>query len=785
MTSGVCSATDKSTFHLTAVNSSACLAVASDGTIATKPCTGSDAQQLFRFLGDGTVQNVATSRCVAVTKAAGPACLLPIANNSAWCDSTKPLADRVAALIKALQPDEKAGLFTNSNNGVPRLGWPKYNWWSEALHGVARDGMATSWPQVIGVGASYNKSLFWQLGDLTSTEARGKSGGQGKTYWAPNINIFRDPRWGRGQETPGEDPVLTSAYAEQFVTAMQGPDPEHLKVSACLKHYAAYSQETDRNSFPAVVEAQDMTDTYLPAFQAGVEKAKASGIMCSYNAETYGNGIYGKGTQGGAIPSCANQYLMNDLARKQWSFDGYITSDCGAVGNVQNQHKYTQKSDDTLNAVLQAGMDIDCGGFMKNVVIMNALKDGSLKESLLDEALTHLFSVQIRLGMADSPDDAPYTNYSQSDVNTPAHQAVAKQAADQSLVLLKNTPSSLPLKPSEVPTVAVIGKNANATRTMQGNYYGTAPFLISPLDGIATYAKTVYADGSSVPKAVSAAQQAQAVVLVIGLTDSDEHEGHDRSDLILPDNQDDLVAQVTAAAAKDSKPVVVVVMSGSAVDITAIKNNTDVHSIMWCGYPGQAGGQAIADALFGTTNHFGKLPMTWYPNNYTKQVTLEEYAMRPNTTTGYPGRTHRFYKGPTVYPFGYGLSYTQFSTRLLPSSRSFVASRAIELGGAASVFEVDCEVANTGPRDGDQVVLLFASPPDAGTDGRPLQQLMAFDRVSIPLNQTSMIKLAVPADQFALAQRDGTRQVAEGRWTLWVGPESQDKAQTMVNINIA
>ena len=247
--------------------------------------------------------------------------------------------------------------FVNGASAIPRIDFPKYNWWSEALHGLARDGVATSFPQICGVASSLNKTLFNMIGDVTGTEARGRNNyafetsapGQGATYhgltmWAPNINIFRDPRWGRGEETPGEDPTINAEYVKAFVPGIQGTDERYTKAGACLKHYAAYSEETGRNSFPAVVTSQDMEDTYLPAFESGVEDAKAVGIMCSYNAETYGEGIFGPGTQGGAIPSCANKGILNDLARGKWGFDGYITSDCGAVGNVQNQHKVSART---------------------------------------------------------------------------------------------------------------------------------------------------------------------------------------------------------------------------------------------------------------------------------------------------------------------------------------------------------------------------------------------------------------------------------------------------------
>lgn len=316
---------------------------------------------------------------------------------------------------------------------------------------------------------------------------------QGLTIWTPNINIFRDPRWGRGQETPGEDPTLNSKYAINYVQGMQGDDEKYLKTSACLKHFAAYSEEgsskvapspdAPRSEFSAVVTAQDMEDTYLPAFESGVVEGKASGIMCSYNSETYGTGLFGPGTaaaddaQGGqhkGVPSCANSYLLTDLARKKWGFDGYITADCGAVGDVQHAHKYTNHTNQTVKAVLSAGMDIDCGWPMNDVLtkanLLPLLEDGELDPKLIDTALIRLYSVQMRLGMLDHPTDVPWANYTNAEnVNTPAHQALARQAAEQGLVLLKNEHNSLPLKQGSRLKIAVVGPYASATTELLGN----------------------------------------------------------------------------------------------------------------------------------------------------------------------------------------------------------------------------------------------------------------------------------------------------------------------------
>jgi len=686
---------------------------------------------------------------------------------------------------------------TNTAKGIGRINWPAYNWWSEALHGVARNGVATSFPQICGVGASYNRTLFNAIGDVTSTEGRGMNndvgGGMyhGLTFWAPNVNIFRDPRWGRGQETPGEDPTLNGEYAIEFVHGMQGDQSSgFLKTSACLKHYAAYSEEQGRNSFAAVVTAQDMEDTYLPAFEAGITKGNASGLMCSYNAETYGNGgDFGPGSaaQHGAIPSCANKGLLNDLIRDKWGFDGYVTSDCGAVGNVQNQHNYTHNSKDTITAVLAAGMDTDCGGFMGSASMAAVLGDAKVS-ALVDTALLHLFAVQFRLGFADPDSMVPFAQLGREVVNTPAHQALAKEAADQSIVLLKNDAKAagkLPWKASALKQVAVIGRNANATQNMQGNYFGTAPYLVTPKEGIAKFVKTTFADGSDVDAAVALVAAADAVVLVVGLFSEgqrpgDETEGHDRSALILPDNQDAMITAVAAAAAKANKPVTLVSMNGGPLDLSAVKANAAVASIMWCGYPGQSGGDAIADAIFGTTNPSGKLSVTWYPQSFADQVSILDMGMRPNKATGNPGRSYRFYTGTPVFKFGEGMSYTAFKTALsMPATASVAtvgAESAMVRSKTSVVATISASVNNVGGRQGAETVLVFAKGPNAGVDGAPLKSLIAFEKVALEAGETAHVSFAIQSHHFTEANLDGDRVAVKGTWKVWAGVDNEDSA---------
>ncbi len=750
------------------------------------------------FLAAGALAGSAAAAATAAAAAPNPhTCATEPARSAAWCDHTQPRDARVQALVNALTADEKAGLLVNGAAAVPRLGLPAYDWWSEALHGVARDGVATSFPQIIGVSSSYNRTLFHALGELTGTEARGKNNGlaggryQGLTMWAPNVNIFRDPRWGRGQETPGEDPTLNGEYAVQYVTGLQGDEHAngYLRTSACLKHYAAYSLETGRQQFPAVVDSQDMLDSYLPAFEDGVKRGFASGLMCSYNAETYGSGVFGNGTaaQHGAIPSCANQGLLNDLIRDQWGFDGYVTSDCNAVSDVQNQHHYTQRTDDTVTAVLEAGMDTDCGNFMNAKVMSAYIAASDANARRVDVALARLLHIQMRLGFFDPLELNPFGQLGSEVVDTPAHRQLAREAADQSLVLLKNAHTALPLGGGggggggrAQLTVAVLGRNANATANMQGNYFGQAPFLISPLAGVAAVAgvTATFDDGTNTHAATGLAAAADAVVLVVGLTSegvhpSDEAEGHDRTSLMLPDDQDQYIGSVAKAAkaADGDKPVVLLVMGGGPVDVSAWRDSDDVDAIMWVGYPGQSGGAAIADALVGATNPSGKLTQTWYPQAFADKVSVFDMHMRPNATSGNPGRGHRFYTGTPVFKFGEGMGYAPFAHGPLTVAKAFDE----ESQDGVPTLKLSVEVRNTGERDGAEVVLVFAAPPHAGVGGAPLQMLVGFERVHVRAGRSTRVDVEVPAKRFAFAEKDEAAvEVRRGQWSLWTGVRGAD-----------
>jgi len=383
----------------------------------------------------------------------------------------------------------------------------------------------------------------------------------------------------------------------------------------------------------------------------------------------------------------------------------------------------------------------------------------------------------------------PWAQYNSSVVDTPAHRQLAAEAAEQSLVLLKNDNNALPWKAKSGMKVAVIGRNANATENMQGNYFGTPPYLVTPLQGISKFATTTYADGTDIDKAVAVATAADAVVLVVGLTSEgqrpgDETEGHDRQSLLLPLNQNALIAAVSKAAASAKKPVAVVTMNGGPVDLTDVKANADTPSLIWCGYPGQSGGDAIAKAIFGETNTFGKLTVTWYPASFSDQVKITDMGMRPNKKTGNPGRTYRFYTGTPVFKFGFGLSYTTIATWLsAPASVSLSAVNA-ELtktrAKTSTVAQLSVAVKNTGSSAGDEVVMVFVAPPNAGLDGAPLQSLVAYDRVKLAVGEEVALKFDVASHHFTYANVEGLRTAPAGAWKVWVGTGNEVDATEIV-----
>ncbi|KAL7594284.1 hypothetical protein Lser_V15G30097 [Lactuca serriola] len=718
----------------------------------------------------------------------------PTLKKFSFCDASLDIKTRVSDLVKRLTLEEKIGNLINNATSVDRLGIPGYGWWSEALHGVSKTGPATffsslvpgatSFPQVILTAASFNETLFRTIGEVVSTEARAmyNMGLAGLTFWSPNVNIFRDPRWGRGQETPGEDPTLTSKYAVAFVQGLQerdDGDKKRLKVGACCKHYTAYDVDnwnrTDRYHFNAVVTKQDMEDTFQPPFKSCVLDGNVASVMCSYNA------VNGK-------PTCGDPDLLKGVIRGKWELNGYISSDCDSLDVMLTSHHWEKTPEEIAADALNAGVDLNCGNSLR-FHTEGAIKAGLVKESVVDRAVSNNFETLMRLGFFDgNPSKQVYGSLGPKDVCTPTNQELAREAARQGIVLLKNTPGSLPLMSTSIKSLAVIGPNANATETMIGNYAGVPCQYTTPLQGLSESVKTIYEPGCvnvtclivRIAEAKKVAAEADAVVLVMGSDLSIEAETIDRIDITLPGQQSFLVSQVASVS---RGPVILVIMSGGGMDIQFAKDNPNVTSILWVGFPGEAGGAALADIVFGRFNPSGRLPMTWYPQSFAEKVAMTNMNMRPDLTTGHPGYTYRFYKGETVYPFGHGLSYSSHAHHLVKApkfvsipleeghvcwSSECKSLDALEHVCRNLVFEVKLRVMNVGNMEGSHIVFLFSSPPTI--HDAPQKKLLDFQKVVLASRQWTVVSFKVDVcNHLSVVDEDGNKKVPLGVHVLHVG----------------
>ncbi|KAI3883598.1 hypothetical protein MKX03_016280 [Papaver bracteatum] len=725
-------------------------------------------------------------------------CKPPHYNSYTFCNISLPISTRAKSLISLLTLTEKINQLSNNASSVSRLGIPSYEWWSESLHGIATNGpgvsfngsipSATSFPQVLLTSASFNRSLWYKIGSAISIEARAmyNSGQAGLSFWAPNINIFRDPRWGRGQETPGEDPMVVSDYGVEYVKGFQGDGDDELRVSACCKHFTAYDLESWRNysrySFNAVVSEQDLKDTYQPPFKSCIQEGKASCLMCSYN-------------QVNGIPACANEGLLQQ-ARTEWGFEGYITSDCDAVATIHEYQHYVKTPEDAVAVALKAGTDINCGSFLVTNT-QSAIEQGKIKEEDIDKALFNLFLVQLRLGLFDgNPIKGKYGKLGPHDVCTTEHKKLALDAARQGIVLLKNDNKFLPLKRSGVSSLAVIGPMANDTSKLGGGYTGIPCDPKSFMDGFQAYeVNTTYVPGcldipcSSADKfaeAVQIAKEADVVIAIFGLDLSQETEDHDRWSLLLPGKQMDLISAISKVS---KRPLVLILTGGGPLDITFVKEDPRIASILWVGYPGEAGGESLAEVIFGDFNPGGRLPVTWYPESFTS-VPMNEMSMRPDPSRGYPGRTYRFYSGDKVYGFGHGLSYTNYTYKFetAPNRISLSGStinadsrkdityqksdgldyvRTDELMSCHDInFSVNISVTNNGDMDGSHVLLLFTRPQRI-LKGAPKEQLIFYDRVHTKSNTVTETNILIePCKHFSIVNEQGHKILPLGNHIL-------------------
>ncbi|XP_078166837.1 beta-xylosidase/alpha-L-arabinofuranosidase 1-like isoform X2 [Carex rostrata] len=617
-----------------------------------------------------------------------------------------------------------------------------------------------------------------------STEARAmyNVGKAGLTFWSPTMNLLRDPRWGRTLETPGEDPYHIGKYASSYVSGLQQQDDEdRLKVAACCKHYTAYDVDNwkgvDRVKFNAIVTKQDMEDTFQPAFKSCVTEGNVASIMCSYN-------------QVNGTPTCADKDLLSGVIRDQWRLNGYIVSDCDSVDVLFRDQHYTKSPEEAAAVTINAGLDLDCGIFFANHTF-NAIQTGLVKEAEIDRAVTQNFIVLMRLGFFDgNPRKHKYGSLGPKDVCAPAHQELAREAARQGIVLLKNEENLLPLSAKSIKSVAVIGPQANVTHDMIGNYEGIPCSYITPLQGISEHVDTIYAKGCNhvlcapinlqLDDAKKAAAQADITILIVGANRSVEEESRDRVSLLLPGQQGTLISEVANAS---KGPVVLIIMSAGGFDISFAKSNDKISSILWIGYPGQHGGAALADVIFGSYNPSGRLPITWYPESFSEHISMTDMRMRPDPSTNYPGRTYRFYTGTPIYPFGYGLSYTTFKYLVVKSPRRISiplkdgnqcrSKHCRSIGAAGSYcnnlsFDVQIRVQNTGSRSGADSVLLYFTPPHV--HNAPRKQLIGFEKIYLEPHEAKNVVFKVDVcKDLSIADEEGERKLAFGKHVFQIG----------------
>ena len=685
--------------------------------------------------------------------------------------SRMTLEQKVSQMFNSSRPEERAERQYRSRDGwvslslcwttgLSELGIAPYEWWNECLHGCASSWVATVFPQAIGMAAMWNPELVYRIGAAISDEARAKHHAclrdgkiephTGLTYWSPNVNIFRDPRWGRGQETYGEDPYLASRIAVAFIKALQGDDPKYLKLVATPKHYAVHSgPEKARHRFDAQVSESDLWETYLPVFRACVQEGKAASVMAAYNR------VNGE-------PAVASKRLLSSILRDEWGFDGFVVADNYATTDLHTGHRVAATAAAAAALALRAGCDLDCGDVLGRLV--EAVARGLVPEELVDVAARRLFAARFRLGMFDPPEMVPYASIPASVINCDDHRTLALEAARQSVVLLKNEEGLLPLS-DELGCIAVIGPNADDSEVLRGNYAGTPSGEVTVLEGIknrARRARVLHARGCDLNggsragfgEAVRIAGQADVAIMVMGSSAAWESEenhawdselGDDRPHLDLPGVQEDLLKAVHDTGT----PVVLVLMAGGGLAVNWADEHVPAIVVAW--FPGEEGGTAVAEALFGDFSPGGRLPATWY-RSLEDLPLFEDYSMT--------GRTYRYFAGEPLYPFGYGLSYTRFrysDLRINP-----------EQPRAGTSAQISVSVENVGERAADEVVQVYLQDRDSGFP-RPIRALAGFRRVHLRPEERKAVQFTVTPEQMSVLNNEATRIIEPGEFTVSAG----------------
>ncbi|KAJ4009902.1 hypothetical protein NW752_009076 [Fusarium irregulare] len=721
-----------------------------------------------------------------------PDCTKEPLKSNGICDTSLSPAERATALIAAFTPREKVDNLVSNATGAPRIGLPRYNWWNEALHGVAGApgsefadeppyDAATSFPMPLLMGSSFDDALIHDIGEVIGIEARAWNNGGyggGLDYWTPNVNPFKDPRWGRGSETPGEDALHVSRYARAMVRGLEG-DKKQRRIVATCKHYAGNDFEDwggkTRHDFDAKITPQDLAEYYVRPFQECTRDSKVGSIMCAYNAV---NGI----------PACANSYLQETLLRQHWNWthtNNWITSDCGAMQDIWQHHNYTKTGAQAAKVAFENGQDSSCE-YETTKDISDSYEQGLLTEKVMDRSLQRLFEGLVHTGFFDG-DKAEYASLDFDDVNTKHAQSLALKSAVRGAVLLKND-GTLPLKIKKDESVALIGFWADDEKKLQGGYSGPAPYIRTPayaakklgLNANVAWGPTL--QNSSVPdnwttNALEAAKKSDYIVYLGGLDDKAAGETLDRTDLDWPKTQLDLLKKLS----KLGKPLVVVQL-GDQVDDTPLLKNKAVNSILWVNFPSQEGGTAVIDLITGRSAPAGRLPLTQYPSKYVKQVGMFEMELRPTKKS--PGRTYRWYKD-AVLPFGFGKHYTTFKAKF--ASKKLEMNIQKVLKDCDATYKDTCalpslkvSVKNTGKTTSDFVSLVFIKSK-VGPKPYPLKTLAAYTRShDIKPKATKEVKLEWTMDNIARREKNGDLVVYPGTYTLMLDEPTQAEIKIKV-----
>ena len=693
-------------------------------------------------------------------------------DNKAYLDETLSFEERAENLVSQMTLEEKVYQTLHAAPAIERLDVKPYNWWNEALHGVARAGTATVFPQAIGLAATFDEDLLEEVADAISTEGRAKFNMQqkygdtdiykGLTFWSPNVNIFRDPRWGRGHETYGEDPYLSSRLGIRFINGLQGHDEKYMKSAACAKHFAVHSgPEDERHSFNAEVSIQDMYETYLPAFKACVQEADVEAVMGAYN-RTNGE------------PCCGSPTLLQDILRDEWGFKGHVVSDCWAIKDFHMYHMVTSTPVESVALAMNSGCDLNCGNIYGNLLI--AIRDGLVKEETIDKAVIRLMTTRMKLGLFDDPEKISYNKIGYEVVESKEHLELNLESSKRSIVLLKNEDNLLPLDKSKLKTVGVIGPNANSRKALVGNYEGTASEYVTILEGVKEYlgedTRVLYSEGchlhqekvsglgqrnDRIAEARAVADMSDVVIACFGLDpglegeegdQGNEFASGDKPNLELPGIQEEVLQELY----KSGKPIVLVLLSGSALSVPWADEN--IPAIVQGWYPGAQGGRAIAQVLFGDASPEGKLPVTFYRT--TEELPdFRDYSME--------NRTYRYMKNEALYPFGYGLSYTSFQL-----SDISVEADEIEPGQT-----VTCQatIKNTGDMVGAETVQVYVK---ANREDAPNWQLKGLKKVRLNPGEEKTVKIELQDEDFGLYDNDGELNLYIGDFEVYVGTNQPD-----------